>query len=174
MSTKPDAMFPSYDGSSETREDTSVYREPDGADWDQMVADVIKHQDYMANSPAGFEMTAVAAAANVTEVTIQAVDQNGDAIAAVVQFDLWLSDSAAGAGHSATAASGTVQAKSASGLVVATQVAKKALTVQTLATGAFVLEITDTAKTAYKVCARAPGTGKTIVGITLATADYGA
>lgn len=121
-----------------------------------------------------FTATAAAGAANVTEVTITAKDRAGNTVAAPVQFDLYLSDSATGVGHTATAASGTVQAKAASGLVVDTQVAKKALRVQALGTGVFILEITDTGKTAFKVCAVPPATGRPVVAITLAAGDYGA
>jgi hypothetical protein len=121
-----------------------------------------------------FTMAAASAAANVSEVTITAKDAAGATLAGVHNFDLWLSDAATGAGLTGTAASGTVTAKSASGEVVGTYTAKKALRVQTLATGIFILEITDTGKTAYKVAAAAPGTGKTVVGITLETGDYGA
>lgn len=118
-------------------------------------------------------MTAAAGAANITEVTITVKDGGGNTLARVHQLDLWLSDDVDGEGHTTATASGTVTNKAASGLVVATQVAKKALTVQTLKTGIFILEITDTAKTLFKVCARAPGTGRSIVGITLLTASYG-
>ena len=111
------------------------------------------------------------AAANVCEVTITVVDVNGDAVAAVHNMDVWLSDATSGAGLTATTASGTVTAKSASGAVMGTDTSKKALRVQTLATGIFILEITDTAKTAFKVCATL--NGKAIVLCTLATADYG-
>lgn len=122
---------------------------------------------------AGFTMAAAAAGANVSEVTITATDGDGRAIAEALMFDLWLSDATTGAGLTGTTASGTVTAKSAAGIVVDTYTAKKAIRVQTLATGVFILEITDTAKTAFKVCAQAPGTGRTIVGATLATASYG-
>jgi hypothetical protein len=118
-------------------------------------------------------MVAAAAGANVCEVTISARDLDGNLIAGVHQFDIWLSDDADGQGHTATTASGTVQAKSASGTVVAAEVAKKAIRLQTLKTGIFVLEITDTAKSLFKVCAKAPFTGKTVVGITLTAAQYG-
>lgn len=121
-----------------------------------------------------FTMAAAAAASNVTEVTITAVDAAGATVAAVHNFDVWLSDAASGAGLTSTTASGTVTAKAASGAVVGTDTAKKALRAQTLATGVFILEITDTAKTAFKVAAVIPGTGKTVVGITLAAGDYGA
>lgn len=120
-----------------------------------------------------FTMVAAAAGANVCEVTITARDLENNIIAGVHQFDLWLSDDADGQGHTATTASGTVHAKSASGLVVHAQVAKKAMTIQTLKTGVFVLEITDTAKSLFKICARVPHTGRSEVIGTLLTANYG-
>ena len=64
-------------------------------------------------------------------------------------------------------------AKAASGEVVGTYTAKKALLVQTKADGTFILEITDTAKTHFYVCAEIPLTGKYIVSTQLATASYG-
>jgi hypothetical protein len=125
------------------------------------------------NAPVGFTMTPAQSTSNVTDVSIQVTDGNGTALTGVFQFDLWLSDSTLGLGHTTVSASGTVTSKTAGGLVVATQVSKKALTVQTLSTGIFVLEITDSAKTAFKVCARSPLTGKTVNGVTLATGNYG-
>lgn len=122
---------------------------------------------------ADFTMTAAAGAANVTEVTVTPKDASGNTIAEPQVFDLWLSDDAAGEGLTGTTASGTVTAKSASGTVMGTLTAKKALRVQTLANGSFVLEITDTAKTAFKVTAGIPDSGKAVVGITLETSDYG-
>lgn len=122
---------------------------------------------------ATYTMVPAAAGANVSEITITARDLDGKIIAGVHQFELWLSDDADGQGHTASTASGTVTAKSASGLVVHTQVAKKAMTVQTLKTGIFVLEITDTAKSLFKVCAKVDHTGQTIVGATLTAANYG-
>jgi hypothetical protein len=114
---------------------------------------------------------AAAAAANVCEVTIAVKDENGDAVAKVHHLDVWLSDAASGEGLTGTSASGTVTNKSASGTVLQIYSAKKAIRVQTLATGVFVLEITDTAKTAFKVCATLGG--KAIVLATLVTANYG-
>jgi hypothetical protein len=123
---------------------------------------------------ASFTMTAAPAAPNVTEVTITAKDRLGNIVAAPLNFDVYLSDSPVGQGLTATTASGTVTAKAASGAVIDTHAAKKALRVQSLATGVFVLEITDAAKTAFKVVAQVPGTGQHVVGITLAAAAYGA
>ena len=117
---------------------------------------------------------AAAGASNVCDVTYQVVDGNGDALAGVYQFQVYLSDAATGLGLTGTSASGTVTAKSASGAVVGTYTAKKSILVQTLADGSFVLEITDTAKTAFYPCAVVPATGLPVVGTVLATADYGA
>ncbi|WP_064033458.1 DUF2190 family protein [Methylosinus sp. R-45379] len=121
--------------------------------------------------PVGVSMAAAAGGANVTEVTITAKDAAGNTVAAPYNFDLWLSDDAAGAGLTATTASGAVGAKTSSGADLAAYTAKKALRVQTLATGVYILSITDTAKTAFKVCAQIGG--RTIVGMTLAAGNYG-
>lgn len=122
---------------------------------------------------ASFTMTPAAATTNVCEVTITAKDGDGNTVADVVNFDLWLSDAATGAGLTATTASGAVTNKTSSGAVIGTYTAKMALRVQTLATGVFILSITDTAKTGFVVCAQAPANGKTIVGATLTGANYG-
>ena len=52
-------------------------------------------------------------------------------------------------------------------------VAKKALQVQALATGIYILEITDTAKTTFYVCAQTPH-GEVKISAQLASGDYGA
>jgi predicted RecA/RadA family phage recombinase len=122
-------------------------------------------------TPLTTTMAAAAGAANVTEVTVTVKDAAGNTVAGVHNLDIWLSDDADGEGLTATTASGTVQAKAASGTVLSALVAKKALRVQTLKTGVFVLEITDTAKTAFKVAASI--NGRTVVGVTLAAANYG-
>ena len=119
-----------------------------------------------------FTFAPAAGGTNVCEVTVTAKDASGATVAAPVSFDIWLSDAATGADHTTTTASGTVTAKTASGLVVATLVAKKALHVQALATGVFILEITDTAKTTFYVAAQTP-TGAVSISAILATADYG-
>lgn len=123
--------------------------------------------------PATVDIAAAAAGANVCEVTYTVKDAAGSNLAGVFTFDVFLSDAATGAGLTATAASGTVTAKTASGAVIGTDTAKKALRVQTLATGAFILEITDTAKTLFYPCAVMTSTGATVVGTKLETTDYG-
>lgn len=125
------------------------------------------------NMPASITFAAASAAANIAEVTITVKDAAGATIASVFNLDVWLSDAATCAGLTATAASGTVTVKSASGAVMGTDTAKKALRVQTLASGVFILEITDTAKTTFFPCATLPSTGATEIGTILATGDYG-
>lgn len=123
--------------------------------------------------PKSVSFTAAAGAANVCEVTIKVLDGSGTAIAAPFTLDIWLSDAATGAGLTATTASGAVAAKAASGADFSTFVSKKALRVQTLATGIYILSITDTAKTGFYVCAQLPGNGKAQIGTQLITANYG-
>ena len=115
-----------------------------------------------------------AGASNVCEVAISAVDASGNLIPAVQNLKVWLSDDATGIGQSGTDASGTVTFKTASGTVLDTLTAKQSLIVQTLATGVFTLEITDSAKTTFYVSVENPFTGKTVVSRILATGDYGA
>lgn len=110
---------------------------------------------------------------NATLVTITFKDGLGVAMTVPINFDLWLSDAASGQGVTATTASGNVTDKTAgtTGIVLGTYTAKKALRCQSLAAGTYQLSITDTAKTAFKVCVQAAG--KTVVVATLATASYG-
>jgi len=119
-----------------------------------------------------FTFAAAAGAANVCNVTIQAINYEGTSIAGVKNLDLWLSDSASGIGLTATTASGTVTCTTGTDLFDFT--AKKLKRVQTDATGKIVLAITDTAKTAFKVCYQPNSeVAGAKVGITLQTADYG-
>lgn len=109
---------------------------------------------------------------NVCEVTVTVNDAAGKTLAAVTNFDLWLSDAATGAGLTGTTASGAVTVKTSSGEVVGTLTTKKALRVQTLATGVFILSITDSAKTGFYVCGQLPGRPLN-VSAALLTANYG-
>ena len=118
--------------------------------------------------------TFTAGASNVAEVAIQLCRADGTAIVAPVNFLWWLSDAATGLGVTGTAASGTVQAKSACGTDLGVLTAKKVTRSQSLATGIYTLEITDTGKTAYYVCVECPLTGKAIVSRVMTSADYGA
>lgn len=122
--------------------------------------------------PFDYTITPAAGAANVCEVTIQALDANGDEIAHVAPLLVWLSDAATGAGLTDVSASGAVAAAAGS-TDLAALTAKKALMVQTAADGSYVLSITDTAKTAFKVCAQSLN-GEIPTVATLETASYGA
>jgi len=123
---------------------------------------------------ASFTFAATAGAENVCEVAITLKDAAGATVDGARPFMVWLSDSATGVGLTGTSASGTVKAKSASGTDFATFTAKKALLVQPLATGIYTLEITDTAKTAFYVCAATLDGRAYSVSTVLATKDYGA
>jgi hypothetical protein len=135
--------------------------------------DNVSGRIFAAGVPFTFTMTPAQGAANVCEVTVQAVDYFGHALAQVTNFDLWLSDAATGAGLTALTASGAVAAKAASGTDLVVYTAKKALRVQTDATGKYILSITDTVKNLFKVCAAIPDSGTTVVGATLTAGNYG-
>lgn len=153
----------------EVRDILNKVEEFSQAEVDALEALVVGH---LSEVVADVTLAAAQGGANVCEVTLTAKDYLGDTLAAVTHFDVWLSDAATGAGLTGTAASGTVTAKAESGSVIDTYTAKKALRVQTLATGIFILEITDSGATAFNVCVSVPGTGKTAV-LTLAAGDYG-
>jgi hypothetical protein len=121
-----------------------------------------------------FTFTPAAAAATVCEVTVQARDNAGVALTRPTLLTIWLTDAATGLALTGTAASGTVTAKAASGAIFDTHVAKKALMVQTLADGTFILEITDSAKTAFIIAAQSNEGGVPSISDALITADYGA
>ena len=121
--------------------------------------------------PVNITFSPAPGAATICDVTVTLVDGNGVAVPAVHSFDLWLSDAASGAGLTATAASGTVTNAAAGGVVISTYTPKKALRVQTLATGVFVLEITDSAKTGFYVAASLGG--RAVVSAQLVAGNYG-
>lgn len=123
------------------------------------------------NQPYSVTFSPAAGSSNVCEITIKVTDYEGTTVADVHNLDIWLSDAATGAGLTATSASGTVAAKAASGVDFQIYSAKKAFRVQTLATGVYILSITDTAKTAFYPCASIAG--KTVVGTQLVTGNYG-
>lgn len=114
-----------------------------------------------------------AGGANVTEVTITMKGGHGETVAAPEPMLVWLSDAATGVGLTSTSASGTVTAKSASGADFGALTAKKALIAQPLATGVFILEITDTSKTGFYVAVQNPYSGQAIISRQLVTGDYG-
>lgn len=124
-------------------------------------------------APATVTFAAAAGAANVAEVTITIKDAAGVTLAGGRNLEVWLSDAATGLGITGTTASGTVTAKAASGSVLTALTAKKHLAVQTLATGVFILEITDAAKTGFYVAVKHPLTGAPVVSAQLVAGNYG-
>ena len=124
--------------------------------------------------PATVAMAIAAGGANVAEVTLTVKDAAGATLTGIRNLEVWLSDAATGAGLTGTTASGTVTAKDASGTVLTAITAKQHMSVQTLATGVFVLAITDTAKSGFYVAVKHPLTGAPIVSAQLITANYGA
>lgn len=122
--------------------------------------------------PYSFTLTPSAGAENVCEVAIVAKQPDGaTSLTHVAALLVWLSDSATGAGLTTTSASGTVQAKSGS-QDLAALTAKKCLLVQTTAAGLYTLEITDTAKTLFKVCVATLQGGVPTIA-TLIAGNYG-
>jgi len=121
------------------------------------------------------KFTPAAGDSNVCEVTMQVVDAYGNNVNEVLNFLVYLSDSASGEGLTDTSASGNVEAVSGYQDLGALT-AKKALMVQTDSTGKYVLSITDSSKTNFYVCAVVPGgknDGRVSVSAQLATANYG-
>ena len=124
--------------------------------------------------PTAITFVAAAGGANVCEVTITVTDNAGNALATAWPLAIWLSDDAEGEGLTGTSASGTVQAKAASGSDLTELTAKKHLSAVALATGIYTLEITDDQKTTFYVAAAVLGGGARGVSAILATGDYGA
>lgn len=124
------------------------------------------------DQPAYATAVVAAGASTVSEITLTVRNANGKPVGPVM-LDLYLSDSAAGAGLTAVTASGAVACKTAGtlGTDIAVHVAKKALRVQTLANGNYTLSITDSAKSPFKVCAQIDDVAQVVA--TLATASYG-
>lgn len=146
-----------------------VYVDSDGVDH-RLGATPKLNSVYM---PVAASFSIAPGAANICNVTITIQDNNSTTLARAHNFEVWLSDAATGVGLTATTASGTVQAKSASGTVMGALTAKKALRVQSLATGVFILEITDTAKTGFYIAVKTDTGAVFQVSRQLLTADYG-
>ena len=118
-------------------------------------------------------MTPAASSTAICLVTMQVRNNEGEAYKAVLPLTVWLSDSATGDGVTATTPSGALAA-GANGTSLGALTASKALKAITNTLGVFILSITDTAKTAFYVCARVDGQRKPgIATKLLATANYG-
>lgn len=99
-------------------------------------------------------VTAVAGAANVCTVTVQAKDANGVNVTGVHWLELITTSDSAGAVISVTAYSGTLVA--GTGTLMITQTAKHAFLIATDSTGLFIGSLTDTAKTADYIAVKKP------------------
>jgi hypothetical protein len=121
--------------------------------------------------PAYATATAAADGANATLVTFTLRNMNGSPRPG--EFEIRLSDNASGVGLATATASGNVTDKTpgTTGQLLDTQVAKKALRVQTTAAGTYQLSITDTGKA--EVVLVAVVDGKTQPVLTLSEDDYG-
>ncbi len=102
-----------------------------------------------------------AGAANVCTVTITWKDRAGNTVKGVRQFDVFLSDSSAGAGLAATGASAELVATTGSS--IATVTSHKRWTVQSASTGIFVGSLTDTVKSPYYIAVIDPQAGLPVV-----------
>lgn len=125
------------------------------------------------DKPAYVTGVVTAGAATISEIALTARNANGAPVPGA-WFKVYLSDSAAGIAYTATTASGTVTVKTAgtTGTIMFTYLAKFGLLVQANSAGSFTLQITDSARTAFKVCVEIEG--MPMVVKTLATASYGA
>jgi hypothetical protein len=108
---------------------------------------------------------------NITLVSIQMEDKNGNPVPGVQCIDIWLSDAATGIGITGTTASGAVAA-GASGTDLGVLTTKKVTRVLTDANGKYILSITDTAKTLFYVAASLPANGSVYVSRQLVVGDY--
>jgi hypothetical protein len=116
-------------------------------------------------------ITPAAGSSNICNLSLQVTDLAGNAIAQVFELDVFLSDSSAGAGLTATVPSGGLAVTT--GTQLQAKVAGKMLDILTNSSGLAVIAITDTSKTGYYPVVVSPGTGTLIVGAQLVAANYG-
>lgn len=112
----------------------------------------------------------VGASSNICNVTYQVSDLEGNAVSGIFDLDILLSDASTGAGLTATTASGGIAAASSGGTVIGVLTSAKALRVQTNTSGAFILAITDSAKTGFYPVAFHDNSN--FVGAQLTSASY--
>lgn len=121
--------------------------------------------------PAKVTFAIAPGSANITVVTMVVVDGGGQPITdGPVNFDFLISDSSLGFGETSITTSGTVVVST--GTLISTYTAKKALYVQTDATGTVVITITDTAKSTFYMVGMGAFPSAWVSRIT-ATGDYG-
>lgn len=108
-------------------------------------------------------------AQNVAEVTCTVKDAAGVAMTRPVLCYVWLSDSATGEGLAAQP--DAIAVKAAGGTSIAVLTANKAILAQTTAAGVLVIQVTDAAQTACKVCVLPVGCHMPSIG-SIAAGDY--
>ena len=114
---------------------------------------------------------AASATTDGIEATFTVVDAAGDAVEAITNLNVWISDDANGSGLTATAASGALTA--ATGTILTALTAKKHVNANTNASGVLTLLLVDSANTAgERFCVAHPVTGKAIVGAATVATDY--
>jgi hypothetical protein len=130
-------------------------------------------QDRTFLIPDSFDFAYGPGAANISNITITCKDVFGRVLTGARNLTVYLAAASTGIGLTALTASGTVQAKASSGTDMGVITAKKALDIQTLANGTYILEITDTGKQAFYVSVVNPATGLPVTSRALAPADFG-
>lgn len=118
-----------------------------------------------------WSFSAASGAANVCNITLQACDNEGSPIKALLNFDFWLSDSATGAGLAATG--GSSELTCSTGALIGIYTTLKAWRLQTDVNGVCVAVVTATGKPLDFACASVTGHAGAIVSTQLAAANYG-
>jgi len=115
----------------------------------------------------------VAGGSNISIVTIQVVDNDGNAVNECLMMDVWLSSASTGIGYAGVSDTFNV-VSGGNGTDMLVLNAADGTRVLTSATGTYDAEITDAGKAAVYVCCTVPGQGGRIaVSDVLETADYG-
>lgn len=115
--------------------------------------------------PATFSIAlAASATTDGMDITVTAKDADGNTLAGVWVFDMWMSEADTGAGLTGDTYSGDLTAASGGGVILEAMTAKKAWRVQTAATGIFKAVLVASANPADQYVAVAlPLTGGAIV-----------
>lgn len=129
-------------------------------------------EEWLSYQTVDVTASVAAGAANIALVTLTFKDMVGRTQKKARPYLVYLSDSAVGDGLTATTASGAVAA-GASGTDLGDLTSKKAKMIACTASGIYILSITDTSKTAFKVCVDFLNGHGPVVAATLATASYG-
>jgi hypothetical protein len=117
---------------------------------------------------------AASATTDGCEATFQVTDSAGAAVAGVFAIEAWISESAAGAGLTADAASGALTAVSNKGTILTALTAKKHVSAVTNSAGLLTLLIVDSVNPTdqYFAC-KVPATGRVVVSAASGTSWQG-